>query len=122
MAHMTQEQWDDYINIINEWQEDAFQQDITWLKTATVISKNGEDNNHRFKEINLKGLIQYNQFRAWPITQTTDSGETDKESILVYFNIKYLKDLEKENARLKKLVAELSLDKDILKEINKGNF
>ena len=93
MAHMTQEQWDDYINIINEWQEDAFQQDITWLKTATVISKNGEDNNHRFKEINLKGLIQYNQFRAWPITQTTDSGETDKESILVYFNIKYLKDL-----------------------------
>ena len=33
-----------------------------------------------------------------------------------------LKDLEKENARLKKLVAELSLDKDILKEINKGNF
>ena len=93
MAHMTQEQWDDYINIINEWQEDAFQQDITWLKTATVISKNGEDNNYRFKEINLKCLIQYNQFRAWPITQTTDSGETDKESILVYFNIKYLKDL-----------------------------
>jgi len=35
---------------------------------------------------------------------------------------KKLKDLEKENARLKKLVAELSLDKDILKEINKGNF
>jgi putative transposase len=33
-----------------------------------------------------------------------------------------LKDLEKEDARLKKIVAELSLDKDILKEINKGNF
>ena len=38
------------------------------------------------------------------------------------FRAKKLKDLEKENARLKKLVAELSLDKDILKEINKGNF
>jgi cell division protein FtsB len=35
---------------------------------------------------------------------------------------KRLKELEKENARLKKLVAELSLDKDILKEVNRGNF
>lgn len=33
-----------------------------------------------------------------------------------------LKDLEKENARLKKLVAELSLDNSILKEVSKGNF
>ena len=35
---------------------------------------------------------------------------------------KRLKELEKENARLKKLVAELSLDNDILKEVNRGNF
>ena len=35
---------------------------------------------------------------------------------------KRLKELEKENARLKKLVAELSLDKDILKEAARGNF
>lgn len=33
-----------------------------------------------------------------------------------------LKDLEKENARLNKIVADLSLDNDVLKEINKGNF
>jgi cell division protein FtsB len=35
---------------------------------------------------------------------------------------KRLKELEKENARLKKLVADLSLDKDILKEAARGNF
>ena len=35
---------------------------------------------------------------------------------------KRLKDLEKENARLKKLVADLSLDKDILNEALKGNY
>jgi putative transposase len=35
---------------------------------------------------------------------------------------KRLKDLEKENARLKKLVADLSLDNSILKEVSKGNF
>jgi len=35
---------------------------------------------------------------------------------------KRLKELEQENARLKKLVAELSLDNAILKEVNRGNF
>ena len=36
--------------------------------------------------------------------------------------VKKLKGLEKENARLKKLVADLSLDKAILKEAAEGNF
>ena len=36
--------------------------------------------------------------------------------------IKRLKDLESENARLKKLLAEKELDIDMLKEVNRGNF
>ena len=35
---------------------------------------------------------------------------------------KRLKDLEVENARLKKLVADLTLDKEILKEAIEGNY
>ena len=35
---------------------------------------------------------------------------------------KRLKELEKENLRLKKLVADLSPDNAILKEVSKGNF
>ena len=35
---------------------------------------------------------------------------------------KRLKQLEHENARLKKLVADLSLDNSILKEVSSGNF
>jgi len=35
---------------------------------------------------------------------------------------KRLKDLERENARLKKLVADLSLDNSILQEAARGNF
>jgi putative transposase len=35
---------------------------------------------------------------------------------------KRLKELEKENVRLKKLVANLSLDNAILKEVSRGNF
>ena len=33
-----------------------------------------------------------------------------------------LKELEQENSRLKKLVAELSLDNAILKEVSRGNY
>jgi hypothetical protein len=33
-----------------------------------------------------------------------------------------LKELEKENARLKKLVADQALDNSILKEVASGNF
>ncbi|EQC45220.1 putative ISBp1, transposase A [Bacteriovorax sp. BSW11_IV] len=33
-----------------------------------------------------------------------------------------LKELEKENARLKKLVANQALNIDVLKELSKGNF
>ena len=35
---------------------------------------------------------------------------------------KRLKSLERENARLKKLVADISLDNAILKEVAEGNF
>lgn len=35
---------------------------------------------------------------------------------------KRLKDLEKENSRLKKIVADLSLEKAMLKEVASGNF
>jgi putative transposase len=35
---------------------------------------------------------------------------------------KRLKELERENGRLKKLVADLSLDNAILKEVSRGNF
>jgi len=35
---------------------------------------------------------------------------------------KRLKELERENARLKKLVADLSLDKAMLQEVAQGNF
>jgi hypothetical protein len=35
---------------------------------------------------------------------------------------KRLKELERENARLKKLVAGLSLEHAILKEVNRGKF
>ncbi|MSR45979.1 MAG: hypothetical protein EXS13_02760 [Planctomycetes bacterium] len=37
-------------------------------------------------------------------------------------DMKRLKELERENAQLKKVVAELVLDKELLKELERGNF
>lgn len=37
-------------------------------------------------------------------------------------DVKKMKELEKENARLKKLVADLSLDNAILRDVNSKNF
>ena len=36
--------------------------------------------------------------------------------------MKRLKELESENARLKKIVADQAVDKSILKEVSRGNF
>ena len=36
--------------------------------------------------------------------------------------VKRLRELEKENARLKRLLAEKELDIDMLKEVSRGNF
>jgi putative transposase len=36
--------------------------------------------------------------------------------------MKRLKELERENTRLKKIVADLSIDNSILREVAKGNF
>jgi putative transposase len=37
-------------------------------------------------------------------------------------SVKRLRELEKENARLKKIVAEQAVDISILREVNRGNF
>ena len=37
-------------------------------------------------------------------------------------DVKRLKELERENGRLKKIVADQALDIDMLKELNRGNF
>lgn len=90
MALVDDNDWQEYRDMINEFHEDAFQQDIIWKKEVTSRDYNGEDSNIRYESKTLKGLAHYNYFRAWPLNQATEAGEIDKESVLVYFNLKYL--------------------------------
>lgn len=98
MAFLNPEDWDAYKSVINEYHEDAFQQTITWNTMATSVDPHGEDMNEREIDIELKGLIGYNYFRSWPVNKVSEAGETDKQSMIMYFNLAYLTGLGHINA------------------------
>ena len=60
--------------------------------------------------------------RAVKVTENTYYRYKKEFGGLDLSQAKRLKELEGENARLKKLVADLSLDNAILKEVSSGNF
>ena len=54
------------------------------------------------------------RFPPWPIFEADELAAVDA--------VKRLKELERENGRLKRLVADQALDIQILKEVAKGEF
>ena len=80
-------------------------------------------NKLREAEIHInKGISISEASRKIGITQQTYYRWRKEYGGLRIEQAKRLKSLEKENARLKKLVADLSLDNAILKEAAEGNF
>ena len=69
-----------------------------------------------------KGVSQEEAARKAGITVVTLGRWKKEYGGLRVDQAKRLKELEQENARLKKLVADLSVDNQILKEVSKGNF
>lgn len=69
-----------------------------------------------------KGLSQEDACRKAGITLQTFYRWRKEYGGLQVDQARRLKELESENDKLKKLVADLALDNSVLKEINKGNF
>ena len=84
------------------------EQIITKLREAEILSARGL----KVSEICRQIGVTENTFYRW--RREYGGLEIDQA--------KRLKQLEKENSRLKKLVAEQALDIEILKEANRGNF
>jgi transposase-like protein len=77
----------------------------------------------RQAEIDLaKGLSVEEACRRIEITAPAYYRWRKKYGGLEISQAKQLKDLERENVRLKRLVADLSLDNSMLKEVASGNF
>ena len=95
MANLSSLDWQKYKDAINSAHTDFNQEDITWKRSTVFMDRFGEDpsgTGEVFQDVTLKVLIQSNYFRSWPVTSTSESGELDKESLVVILNYKYLKD------------------------------
>ena len=69
-----------------------------------------------------KGLAGLDACRKLGITEHTYDRWKKEYGGLRVDQAKWLKRMEQENARLKRIVADLSLDNSILKEVASGNF
>lgn len=69
-----------------------------------------------------KGLSQGEVARKVSVTKVTLARLRNEYGGLKIDQARRLKDLEAENNRLKKIVADLSIDNSISKEVAKGNF
>ena len=69
-----------------------------------------------------KGMSLEEAAKKVGITSVTISRWKKEYGGLRVDQAKRLKELEQENNRLKKIVADLSIDNQILKEVSKGNF
>jgi len=81
---------------------------ISMLRQAEVLTSKGQTSEDAAKRLG----VCYQTFLRWK--KEYGGLRTDQA--------KRLKELELENNRLKKIVADLELDKLMLKEISKGNF
>ena len=84
------------------------EQIITHLREAEVLLSQGKSVGEVCRQLNVSENTYYRWRREY------GGLEVDQA--------KRLKELEKENQRLKKLVAEQALDNAILKEAARGNF
>ena len=84
------------------------EQIIAKLRKVEALTAQGSTAAEAVKQIGVTEQTYYRWRRQY--------GSMDKDQL------KRLKELEKENARLKKLVADQALDICILKEVAQGNF
>ena len=84
------------------------EQIIKKLREAEVLLSKGEKVEQVIRKLGVSDVTYYRWRKEYGGMQIEQA--------------KRLKDLERENSRLKKLVADLSLDNAILKEVSRGNF
>lgn len=76
--------WARYSKIISDFMDvDVGLQPILWKRFVDHPLAWGEDVGDTYVDIELKGLIEYNAFRVWPMSRGTISGEMDGQSLAI---------------------------------------
>ena len=84
------------------------EQIVTMLRQIEVAAANGKTTPLACKEAGINTQTYYRWRKEYGGLKVEQA--------------KRMKELEKENTRLKRLVAELSLEKQVLKDVAEGNF
>lgn len=84
------------------------EQIIVKLREVEILCSQGKSISESVRQIGVSEQTYYRWRRKYGGMSMSDA--------------KRLRELEKENARLKRLVADLSLDNAILKDVAEGNF
>jgi putative transposase len=84
------------------------EQIVTVLRQVEVAVANGKSTPQACKEVGITVQTYYRWRKEYGGMKVAQA--------------KRMKELEKENTRLKRLVAELSLEKQVLKDVAEGNF
>lgn len=85
--------WSKFKSIHRTFFEGIAARPITWFRLKSNHDRWGEGESPQYEEIELKAVLGYNYFRTWPTNQFTETGALDKESMYVYINRQYLKEL-----------------------------
>jgi hypothetical protein len=84
--------WARYISTINS-ASDTFNKDrVVWRRSKFRVSRDGDEvPDEKFEDVDLRCLMNNNDFRTWPITQNTPSGELDIQNMVMILNVEYLR-------------------------------
>jgi hypothetical protein len=91
--------WNRFKSVIRSAHDTFNGATVIWHRSVAGLDRWKEDNTtEQFELITLKALFQFNDFRTWPVTFTTETGKMDKESKVMWLNRQYLQEMGYLNA------------------------
>lgn len=92
MNLLSQSDWDSITQAFIDAGDTFANKPIIWRRAKVNPSTNryGESGGKQFDDIPLSCLANYNYFRTWPVTNNTETGEQDRESVQILFSKPYL--------------------------------
>lgn len=90
---ISQAQWDRFKDTVDRFHESTDLTLITWKSWVKQVPVFGEDQPPKMITRELKGQIQFNNYRTWPMTMFSPTGSEDKQSEVLWLNKSYLQSL-----------------------------